>query len=129
MGQRNHDGYGRLRRGGRQPLAHDVAWELIYGPVPPGMKVLHRCDNPPCCKPADLFLGTQGDNVRDMVAKGRHRVRAWGEHHGHARLTEADVLEIRRRRALGESYRVLGEAFGVNPQTAWNVVNSDWRHV
>lgn len=52
---------------------HQVAWILTNGPIPPGMGVLHRCDNQPCCNPSHLFIGTQADNVADMVAKGRHR--------------------------------------------------------
>jgi len=110
-------------------MAHHTGYELAYGPVPPGMRVLHACDNPPCQRPAHLFAGTQGENVLDMVRKGRNRVRAWGEQHGHAKLTEADVREIRRRRAEGETYRSLAAAFRVNSQTAWNAVNADWRHV
>jgi hypothetical protein len=49
-----------------------MAWELAYGPIPPGLHVLHRCDNKPCCNPAHLFLGTKADNHADMMTKGRH---------------------------------------------------------
>src|SRR6185436_8652420 len=50
-----------------------IAWTEANGPIPNGMQVLHRCDNPPCVNPAHLFLGTQTDNMRDMTAKGRRR--------------------------------------------------------
>lgn len=53
--------------------AHRVVWELINGPIPDELGCLHTCDNPLCCNPKHLFLGTQADNVADMVAKGRHR--------------------------------------------------------
>jgi hypothetical protein len=53
--------------------SHRAAWKLTHGPIPDGLQVLHRCDNPPCCNPAHLFLGTQQDNIADMHKKGRYR--------------------------------------------------------
>jgi hypothetical protein len=65
-------GYGRLGFGGRGgQKAHRVAWELVHGSIPDGMRVLHKCDNPPCCNPTHLFLGSQQDNIADRQAKGR----------------------------------------------------------
>lgn len=77
-------GYGQLRVDGHQATAHRVSWELAHGPIPPGHGyhgtcVLHRCDNPPCCNPSHLFLGTNADNMADMKAKGRQ---ARGDTHG-----------------------------------------------
>jgi len=51
--------------------AHKIAYELKYGPVGPGIRVLHTCDNPPCCNERHLFAGTQRVNLADMRAKGR----------------------------------------------------------
>ena len=69
-GCKNQWGYGSTSKG----LAHRVAWEKAHGPIPKGMYVLHRCDNPPCINVEHLFLGTQAENMRDMAAKGRCRV-------------------------------------------------------
>jgi hypothetical protein len=66
--------YGRIKRNRRTLHAHRVAWELAHGPTGE-LFVLHKCDNPPCCNPAHLFLGTAADNMADKVRKGRHR---WG---------------------------------------------------
>lgn len=55
--------------------AHRAAWVHYCGPIPDGVYVLHRCDNPPCCNPRHLFLGTQQDNMNDMYAKGRRQRR------------------------------------------------------
>lgn len=75
------EGYGRYR----QAYTHRLAWMLANGPIPAGLFVLHKCDNPPCCNPDHLFLGTQADNVRDRDAKGRHWVPS-GERHPCAKL-------------------------------------------
>lgn len=56
----------------RKAKAHRLAWELAAGPIPPGLHVLHRCDNRRCVRPDHLFLGDQRDNMRDALAKGRH---------------------------------------------------------
>lgn len=74
MGARRGKGYGQFYLNGRTQHAHRVAWELVHGPIPPGMQALHRCDNPPCVRPADLFLGTNHDNVLDRHSKGRTKI-------------------------------------------------------
>ena len=81
IGTRNDDGYGVIGSGGmrgRMILAHRVAWELENGAITDDLKVLHKCDNPPCINVAHLFLGTVADNIHDMVAKGRCRKRTPG---------------------------------------------------
>lgn len=135
-------GYGRFLWDGRPASSHRVAWALCVGPIPAGLHVLHRCDNRRCVRPDHLFLGTNADNVADMVAKGRtargqehgtHRrpeSRPKGERNGNARLTAHAVREIRRRCALGESQSSLAFAFGVSETTIHDVLaRRRWAHV
>ncbi len=70
-GFKKWDGYGWVRRGEKNIAAHRYAWILTHGEPAEGLHVLHDCDNPPCCNPAHLFLGTHQDNMDDKVAKGR----------------------------------------------------------
>ena len=75
MGFRKWDGYGWVQRyvngKPKNMTAHRYAWILTNGPVPDGMHLLHTCDNPPCCNPAHLRLGTHDENMAEMAAKGR----------------------------------------------------------
>jgi hypothetical protein len=99
MGFRKWDGYGWLARkqpGGRIRYmgAHRYAWSLLHGMPEAGIHVLHKCDNPPCCNPAHLRLGTHRDNMADQKAKGRH---VHGERTRKSKLTFDQVVEIRQR--------------------------------
>lgn len=134
-GPTDRKGYGRLSRGRRgegMAAAHRVAWELAHGPIPGGLCVCHRCDNPPCCNPAHLFLGTIADNNQDMTEKGRHGVSdVRGEAHGNAKLTTEKVREIRARWAAGGvSQRGLAADYGVSQREVWDVIHGiAWAHV
>ena len=68
---RGRGGYGVINAGGKQVRAHRLAWEIANGPIPEGMSVCHRCDNPPCCNVEHLFLGAPKDNMADKMRKGR----------------------------------------------------------
>jgi len=107
-------GYGKahIGRGHVTPvvLAHRVAWALANGEIPDGLLVLHRCDNPPCCNPAHLFLGTHEDNMRDMRSKGRSNV---GVRHPLARFSDEAVRAIRAARRRGISVAAIAQWLGV----------------
>ncbi len=118
---------------------HRLVYRLCVGPIPDGLCVLHRCDNPPCCRPDHLFLGTDLDNTADKVAKGRQ---ASGEsvrvNHEHlkgevvktSRATAESVMEIRRREAAGESQVDLASEFGLSDTQVSSIVRGkSWAHL
>lgn len=130
---RNQGGYGRLQLTGspRKVLAHRLSYELHYGSIPEGthVHVLHRCDNPACVRPDHLYLGTDADNVHDMMGKGRNWI-PYGEEQWGAKLTRADVLEIRKLAADGVTQTALSRQFGVCLSQVRNIVQrKKWRHV
>lgn len=112
-GSGDSKGYGTVWIGGGHVKAHRVAYVLAYGFVPAGLVVRHRCDNPPCCNPRHLTIGSVTDNVRDRTERGRCRVPI-GEEHYAARLTEDDVNSMRRRARQGASYAELGREYGTD---------------
>ena len=93
QGTRHGQGYGRISIGGRLFYAHRIAWELSTGEnIPEGVNVLHKCDNPPCCNPSHTYLGTQSDNMKDMIVRNR-RAHARGETHGMAKVPNWIIVE------------------------------------
>lgn len=129
-GPTNPRGYGMtaaLAKGKRRSSsAHRASYEIHRGPIPAGMHVLHRCDVRLCVNPGHLFLGTNADNVADRQAKGRQ---SKGERQGFAKLTEADVLAIRR---LGRSVsqRKIAAQFGVDSTVVSRILRRHtWKHL
>lgn len=121
-GSRTPDGYGQITVGSaRDGTAarvhpHRLAWVLANGEIPDGLHVCHACDNPPCCNPQHLWIGTHADNMHDMISKGRKGTRTGrclGETNGRAKLTEREVEEIRARRPA-ETQRALAAEYGVS---------------
>lgn len=146
--------YGGFSLAGKYVSAHRFAWEITNGPIPSGLDVLHRCDNPPCCNPAHLFLGTQADNNRDMVRKGRHvslsgdqhysrihpeklarglkngmnthpEKRLRGEKNGNSKLTQTQVREIRELNERKVHKTLIAAQFNINLSTVYRIINGD----
>lgn len=150
-------GYGKVGAFGKTYRANRLAWELTNGPIPDGLLVCHTCDNPACCRPEHLFLGTGIDNNQDAAAKGRtakgersrsvkyrdslprgnaHYSRntpeklARGEQHGMSKLTRDQVAQIRGMVEQGEKYRSVGISFGVSKSCICSIIKGKtWAQV
>lgn len=117
QGRRLKRGYGRIGDSKKEKLVHRLVYELCVGDVPPGQEVCHECDNPPCCNPAHLFVGTRSVNLKDMAAKGRHNNPCpKGEKRPAPKLSDDAVRDIRCRAATGEKGIIarLAEEYGVS---------------
>lgn len=116
-------GYGVIcDENNRQFFAHRLAYERTHGPIPKGQNVCHRCDNPPCCNPAHLFVGSHADNTADMIRKGRTPVIGKrGAASPKAKLTEANVRTIRSLYPQ-MSQQAIADRFGMNQTVISDIV-------
>jgi hypothetical protein len=126
-------GYGHTWNGLRELDAHQMAWWLVHGELPLETPcVLHSCDNRPCCNPSHLFAGTKKDNTVDMVKKGRARGGSnKGESHPNRKLTNADVLKIRKdfKPGYGKT-AAMARIYGVSATVIYFVVRrKSWKHI
>ncbi len=127
----NELGYGRIYIEGQNVYVHRYSYELQNGPVPEDLCVLHNCpggDNPRCCNPAHLWLGTKADNSLDMVRKGRQ---AKGSTKRDAKLDENKVVEIRLRyQRENITFKALALEYGVDSETIASVIyRRTWRDI
>lgn len=119
-GARTSAGYGELGLNGKIVTAHRLSYMIFRGEIPDGFLVCHTCDKPECVNPDHLFLGTNRDNVNDMIQKGRQNLSnapngrrngQSGEKNYQAKLTEPDVLEIRRLYSIGLNRKEITQLF------------------
>lgn len=124
---KDRKGYG-VTRIIKKTAAHRFAWIFPDYVIPDGMYILHSCDNPSCCNPKHLFLGTAQDNMDDKVKKGR-QPRA--DSHPRRKLSSSKVIEIRRRYANGEtSFSRMAKEYGVHSSTIRLVISrKNWPNV
>lgn len=122
-GWKHPSGYGTMSMGGHIPQkrAHRFSWEIHHGKIPDGQCVLHHCDVRHCVNPKHLFLGSRGDNARDMVSKNRQLAK---ERNPQAKLTRGKISEIRKHYSSGNAtQKSLGAKFGVCRQTIADIVH------
>lgn len=131
-GSINQSGYGNLQIATPAgQLAHRISFELAHGPFPVDLHVLHTCDNRRCVNPAHLYLGTEADNARDRVQRGRSNghLRA-GSRNGKSRLTLEQALEICRLYAETDLFQwEIAEQFGISQVQVDDIVSGiSWSH-
>lgn len=120
------DGYGRIRVKSGVVSIHRSSYQLYKGKIPDGLCVCHTCDIPSCFNPDHLYLGTHQDNMDDRTARGRGFIPA-GEANGSAKLTDADVIAIRK--AVGNQQEI-GNEFGVSNQLVSAIkLRRVWKHL
>lgn len=110
-GSTNRDGYSQFKIDGKLYYVHRVSFELFIGPIPEGQLVCHKCDNPGCCNPSHLFLGTPQDNMDDKVKKNRQSHSHDGGIH---KLTEQNIYQIREMIEQGYTQQEIANIFGVS---------------
>lgn len=121
-------GYGTFwdNQRGKTVRAHRFAYEMENGAIDDDCVILHKCDNPSCVNPVHLVQGTQADNIQDMVAKRRNR---FGESVPWSKLTESDVIEIRRTKGENTNQEC-AEKFGVSVGSVCRIrARHDWKHL
>lgn len=129
-GGKKAGGYGTVYFHGKMYGAHCIAWELEYGAIPTGLNVCHACDNPSCCNPKHLWVGTDKDNAQDKNQKGRGN-NAKGEQSGRHKLTERDVIAIRNEYVYGiVGMCQLAKRYHVTQGAISRIITrKNWKHV
>lgn len=121
--------YAPMNLGNKMVPGHRVSWIIHKGPIPQGLWVLHKCDNPPCTNPDHLFLGRAKDNTQDMIKKGR-KISPRGKDKKNTKLNIEKAAEIKRLLKEGYSYKKLSMIFNVSQGTIQNISDGrTWKYV
>lgn len=128
LGHIEKRGYGVMSYNNKRDKAHRISWRIANNQeIPKGMVIMHLCDNPICVNPNHLKLGTQDDNMKDCKNKGRI-TKSTGENHGRSKLTETDVLEIRRLIAKGKTNKEIANLHKTTTQNIQAIrINKTWK--
>lgn len=128
LGALNCDGYGVINKRKRETMrVHRLSWMLFNGPIPDGLCVCHKCDNPSCVNPKHLFLGTPADNMKDKHRKGRSANQI-GEENNNAKLTRHQVEFIKDLVSEGLSKTFVAKMFGVRTAAISKIIKGQrWR--
>lgn len=129
LGRKSPKGYGVFKVDNINTPTHRFSYMIHFGDIPKGTYICHKCDNRSCVNPNHLFLGTQFDNMQDMVRKGRN-ADTKGVNNPRAKLSELDVLEIRRLNSNGIKPSILVRMFRTPMSTIVNITsNHTWKHL
>ena len=125
---KDKDGYGKIKISGKHWRVHRAVYFTLNPDADKRLHVLHRCDNTCCCNPEHIYLGTNCDNVRDKVARGRQS-RPIGELHPGAKLTEDRVRDVRAILNQGLTQAEIGRQFGISQASVSLIKNRiNWKH-
>ena len=131
-GRKDGSGYGQLKDKGKGVLVHRWMWQQAHGPIPQGRNILHRCDNPACVNLEHLFIGDHAANMADKAAKGRSKnvPRGFSHKRPMAKVTQAQVLEIRALLARGYRQADIARDFGLSRQLVSDIsLGKTWAHL
>lgn len=132
---KDKDGYGfiklykhyGLKEERKQLRVHRVSYEIFKGKISDNLYVCHKCDNPSCCNPDHLFLGSPKDNAHDSLSKNRNYI---GEKNGSSKLKEKDINQIKKLYKIGWSQQKIADFFNVSQVLISKVIRKKiWPHV
>lgn len=131
-GSKDKDGYGNVWKNDISLKAHRVSFFLANGYLPDNL-VLHSCDNRACVNPKHLHSGSQSQNIKECLDRGRWRGfpnGSVGKNNGHSKVTEDDVVRIRQIYSEGKlTMKQIGSMFGLSQSGVFNVIRRRWKHV